>query len=159
MQPTSQLSPQTFAADVLPMLIDCWQTRCFCSNPGFLKLLSFDFRNYSNTPAELFDSNMVWSAIVGKYFVPLGEWSEVDGEPRRIFRCPQCGLEMLSHSQDYSINMWPTISRPTDERIVASKGLYVVGIHYFQGFDPHKVTDFEFAESTEQFMAGITGAA
>jgi hypothetical protein len=156
-QSMPQLSPQAFAADVLPLLTDCWKRRCFCINPGFLKLLSFDFRDYSNTPAELLDSNMVWSEIIGKHFEPAREWSEVDGEPRRVFRCPQCGLEMLSRSQDYSINMWPTISRPVDERTVAVKGLYIVGIHYIQGFDPHKVGDFELAESTEQFTASVTG--
>jgi hypothetical protein len=47
-----------FAADVLPLVVEGWRRRCFCSHPGFLKLLSFDFRNYGHTPAELVDAQM-----------------------------------------------------------------------------------------------------
>jgi hypothetical protein len=152
-----QLTPQAFAADVLPGLVERWQRRCFCSSPGFLKLLSFDFRDCGNTPAELIDSEMAWDAIVGKRFVPVGDWSEVSGESQRTFRCPQCGSEMLTRSEQYSINMWPATSRPTDARVIAPTGLYLVGIRYLQGFDPKSVHDFRLAGSVDEYIASITG--
>jgi len=31
--------------------------------PGFLNVLSFDFRDYGNVPAQLVDSAMLWGAM------------------------------------------------------------------------------------------------
>jgi len=67
MRPNPQQSPETFAADVVPVLVERWRRRCFCGSPGFLKVLSFDFRDYGNVPAQLVDSAMLWGAIVGKH--------------------------------------------------------------------------------------------
>jgi hypothetical protein len=116
MRLTPQLSPEAYTAEVLPVLVKRWQRRCFCGSPGFLKLLSFDFQDYGNVPAALLDSEIAWGAIIGKHFTPAGGWAEVGEEQQRTFRCPQCGLELRTRSEQYSISMWTTSSRPTDAR-------------------------------------------
>jgi hypothetical protein len=156
MWPNPPISPDVFAADVLPLVVEHWSRRCLCGNPGFLKLLSFDFLNYGHTPAELIDAELIWGAIVNKQFVPRGDWSSSkSARPCRTFRCPQCGLELVSESEQYSINMWPTTSRATDNRYLAPKGYYIVGIRSVGDFDFQSVRDFALAESVPSFLANI----
>jgi hypothetical protein len=151
------IDSDVFAKELLPALVDKWQQKCFCSSPGFLKVLSFDFQQYRCMPAELLDSELLWNAIVGEHFQRLGEWAYVDGEQQCDFRCPQCGLELRTRSEQYSINMWPAKSRPTDARALADVGLYVIGFRSFQGFPFKLIRDFRLAESCEEFVASITG--
>ena len=158
--PSQLISSKAFAEEVIPALVQKWEQKCFCSNPGFLKLISFDFKNYSQNsqpiaPAELTDSQQLWSVLVGKY-QPLGDWTESDGQLHRMYNCPQCGLPLRSHSQQYSIHMWPCTTLPTDARPLTATGLYVVGYHAFAGkFHPNWIPDFRPAKSVEEFINSI----
>lgn len=158
------LSPEDFRKDVVPVLLDRWLAKCFCKNPGFLKLLAFDFADYKRAdrmiaPVELIDSEMLWSTIVAAKFEPQGDWLRDGGGSRRIYRCPQCGLTLATRSEQYSINMWPTTTRPKDDRALAAIGLYLVGYHGFGGkFDPAWILDFRPALSIDQFVDSVTSA-
>lgn len=159
MQPKPPISPEVFRADVLPILVELWSRQCFCRSPGFLKLLSFDFHDYGHVPAELIDSELIWSAIVGKHFMPVADWSEVHGEQHRHFRCPQCGAMWLTRSEQYSINMWPITAKPTQSGEIAATGLYLLGMRYFEGFAAAAVSDFRLAESIDEYVASVSGTA
>jgi len=158
------MRPEEFSELVMPILEEKWLERCFCRNPGFLKLLSFDFEDYRSpagriAPVELLDSELIWSSIVGKRFLPRGEWSRVADREERVFQCPQCKSELRARSEQYSINMWPTSTRPVDDRLVSKVGVYIVGFHFFTGkFDPLWITDFRMAKGVDHFIDYITSA-
>jgi len=156
MRPNSPITPNVFSSDVLPWVVESWSRECLCANPGFLKLLSFDFLDYGQTPAALVDSELIWGAIVGKHFISQGEWlAGTSNRPRRTFQCPQCGLKLVCESEQYSVNMWHTTSRPMLQRELASNGCYLVGIQSFKDFDYQSLTDFALAATVPDFLASI----
>jgi hypothetical protein len=156
MHPKPLIPPQEFNARVVPELLRRYDMRCFCRNPNFLKLVSFNFQDYNIAPMVLYDSEFVIYEVALKRFEPVREWGK---NPERIDRCKQCGTEFRTCWDQYSINMDRTVMLPVEKLPMAATGLYVTGFRYFAK-DEHelaKITDFEVAGSVEAFVEAITG--
>jgi hypothetical protein len=148
------LDPDQFIETVIPELTARWKAKCFCHNPSFAKLVSFNFTDYGISPTALKDSELIIDHLVLKHFEEL-PWD--DNAPNRI-RCPQCGELYVLEVNQYSINMecaWLRSLRPLPRAISAE---YIVGFHYNAAGvkDLPKITDFRQASSILGFMERIS---
>ena len=155
MHPKPLIPPQEFAARVVPELLRRYDAHCFCRNPNFLKLVSFNFQNYGIAPVQLYDTELMIEQVARKRFEPVKPWN--GGE--QIDRCRQCRTEFATHWDQYSIAMDRTTMSPVGKLPQAKTGLYVTGFRYFakEEHELAKITDFEVAESVDAFVDAITG--
>src|SRR3954464_3600009 len=109
------MTPKEFAADVLPVIKASWQSHCLCSNPGFRKLLSFNFQDYRDRPSTLVDRAgpmaLMDSEIVGHHII-VSTFARAacppnspDQDKVRIYTCPRCETRCQQTWEQYSINM------------------------------------------------------
>jgi hypothetical protein len=158
---TPPISSKLYWEEVVPVLVRRWEQHCFCQNPHFLKLISFNFESYKIAPMRLIDSDHVISQIVLKRFEPVNGWSETKKgslETQRTDRCPQCGTTFVTRYEQYSINMDRAYTMPEVPLETAAIGQYVAGYFYWanQQDDLQKITDFKLAESIEKFLELLT---
>jgi hypothetical protein len=151
----SLVSSADFLDRVVPELLRRYDERCYCCNPSFLKLVSFDFRSYGIAPVSLVDAEHVIWALALRRFEPVSGWSATR---ERVDSCPQCGTRFRTRAEEYSINMQCAVMTPLEPLAAAQTGLYVSGYHYYTHAeqDLARITDFEPALSVESFVSAIT---
>lgn len=157
MHPKPLISPQEFAARVVPEMLRRYDAHCFCKNPNFLKLVAFNFQDYGIVgPVQLYDTELVIASVALQRFAPVQRWN--GGE--QIDRCKQCGMQFRTRWDQYSIAMDRTVMWPVEKLPVAKMGLYVTGFRYFaqEEHELAKITDFAVATSVDAFVDAITGA-
>jgi hypothetical protein len=156
MHPKPLIPPQEFNARVVPELLRRYDAHCFCRNPNFLKLVSFNFQDYGIGPVQLYDTEIVVEQVARKRFESVKRWD--GGE--QIDRCTQCGTEFRTRWDQYSINMDRSVMWPVEKLPVAKTGLYVTGFRYFSQYENElaKIRDFEVAKSVDAFVDALTRA-
>jgi hypothetical protein len=153
------ITPEEFVRDVVPELQRRWAERCYCANPAFVKLVSFDFRDYGVAPMQMADAEAVIRYVIFERFIPVRAWVDSDGGSDRLDRCPQCASVFQSRFDQYSISMERTTSHPIEPRPKAAVGYFVVGFRYFAHSQDAlaRVTDFERASSVADFIERLSG--
>ena len=151
------MTPDEFRETVLPPLMAAWEQQCFCANPGFRKLLSFDFRQYEIGPVGLADAELLINAIIWERFTRQGEPDSAAGEATQSYTCPQCGAVCTEVYSEFSINMHQSTVTFHDAPAPECEGLYLVGYFGFRRDDFAKVNDFRQAASVEEFTQALTG--
>jgi hypothetical protein len=128
------MRPEVFTAEVLPLVVQAWERRCFCSAPGFQKLMSFDFSRYGSTPVALYDLEAIGTELIEKRFKKLSEPTRDprSGKNRHSRECPQCATRCDVVWEQYSINFDCTYYEWNLPRPVVP-GTYLVGFYGFQG--------------------------
>jgi hypothetical protein len=156
--PKPLLTPNEFSERIVPELLRRWENHCFCRSPKFIKLVSFNFKDYGNSPMSLIDAELMIGNIIFKRFEPVSGWVDSAGGSDRVDRCPQCAEIFQSRWDQYSISMDRTTARPRNPLPIAPIGDYTVAIHYFRGGEEslRQIKDFRVADSVEDFIAGIT---
>jgi hypothetical protein len=173
------MTPDDFQRTVVPDVIASWERRCFCANPGFRKLLSFNFEDYNPKlrepsslnwltigwlwfrtrrhigPLALADSEILGTEIIIKRFTRL------EGPPAHprssehfaTYRCPRCAAICCGYSEQYSINMDRTYFLFDGAPSPAPSGVYLVG---FYGYDRgSRIPDFTLIADRAAFLASI----
>ena len=156
----SLITSKQFLDEIVPELMRRWEVHCFCKNPHFLKLVSFNFEDYDIAPAFLADTQLVIHHVALRYLTPTSEWTSSPGttDQKRTFCCPQCRTNFEVRSADYSINMDRTVMTPAIPLKKADVGQYVIGYVFFVGQEKglDRITDFKLAESIEKFLEELT---
>lgn len=156
--PEPLVDSKEFADKVLPEIIRRWEAHCFCENPQFLKLISFDFHDYHIAPTMLIDTDRVVGEIIMRRFRPVDDWMKGHEGSTRTFCCPQCSCQFKVWGEDYSIAMWVHKATPTKPIDVAEIGRFAAGYYIYSGQEHElsKITDFRPAESIETFLGDLT---
>jgi len=148
---------EQFQSDILPVIVHRWQQSCFCRNPQFCKLLSFNFEDYTRTPAALLDAESLIDHLIRKHFKSPDGPISTDGRIIQIWQCPQCDSAFRESYAEYSIAMSRAFLRPLNpEQQLAPTGHYLLGFHAFRDFSPAQVHDFRPATSIESFLDALT---
>lgn len=149
---------KTYYETVLPELLRRWETRCFCANPQFLKLASFDFRDYGISPTTLVDTEALVSQIVLKRFAAQGPWTKQSDGGHRHFCCPHCGRDFDVWSEEYSIAMSVISAKPIEPIVRADIGRYATSYRYFAGLEREIafVTDYRPADSVQKYLDDLS---
>lgn len=153
------MTPDEFHEHVLPQVVNKWDEHCFCANPSFRKLLSFNFRDYDIGPTALIDSEMLIDAIIRQRFTKKDEPTSHQGEITLVCNCPQCEAICTELYAEFSISMHQSSVTYTDGPALAKYGLYLVG---FRGFDINEmrsIPDFQQASTPDEFIRHLTHAA
>lgn len=146
------MTPDEFRESLLPNIVAAWDDRCFCANPGFQKLLSFDFRDYSIGPTGLADSEILIDEIIRQRFTQRHKPDSDQGEITQAYECPQCGATCTELYAEFSISMYQSTVTFDLNPVLAAEGLYLVGFYGFKGSEFAKINDFRPASSTEDFI-------
>jgi hypothetical protein len=154
----SLTTAEEFNERVVPELLRRWDERCYCRNANFLKLLSFNFEDYTRVPMALLDTERVITNLIFKRFEPVSGWKDSAGGADRADRCPQCARLFRTRYDQYSINMDRHTTRPDQVLPVAVTGCYVAGFRYFSRHEVElqRITDFQPASSVEEFVDCMT---
>jgi hypothetical protein len=150
------MTPDEFHATVLRQLVTAWFDRCFCANPGFQKLVAFDFRDYGIAPTGLADSEIVIDTIIRQRFTRQNESDSHQGETRRVYMCPQCEATCTEWYAEFSVNMRQSSVAYDRNPQLAARGFYLVGFYGFDRDDFDRITDYQEASTAEAFMREIT---
>lgn len=149
------MTPDEFRQDVLPRIVASWSQTCFCANPGFRKLLSFDFRDYDIGPTGLADSEILIDELIRKRFI---QTSDSESRPSHIiqaYQCPQCRATCRVMIEEFSISMYRSTVAFNGHPSRDGEGLYLVGFYGFKRDDFEMIHDFRRAESIEPFTQHI----
>lgn len=150
------MNPDEFRDSVLPSVVAAWGDRCFCGNPGFRKLISFDFRDYGIGPTALADAEILIEAIVRKRFTRQHEPESHDGETLQVYSCPQCALSCTERYAEFSISMYQSTVSYDGHPALAARGLFLVGFYGFSRKQFEKIDDFEAAPTADEFIRRLT---
>ncbi len=74
------MTPDEFRQAVLPQVVAAWDDHCFCTCPGFQKLVSFNFRDYGIGPTGLADSEILIDELIRQRFTRQQELESPPGE-------------------------------------------------------------------------------
>jgi len=151
------MTPDAFYETVLPRIANAWDERCFCANPAFRKLLSFNFRDYNIGPVALMDSEILIDAIIRKRFTQNGEPKSYQGEITQVGTCPQCNTTCTELYAEFSISMYQSSVRFADSQILAEKCLYTLGFRGFEHSEFQKIHDFQKASTPDDFVHQLIG--
>jgi hypothetical protein len=153
------ITTDVFNERVVPEILRRWDAHCYCRNANFLKLLSFNFQDYTRVPIALIDTELVISNLIFKRFEPVSGWKDSEGGADRVDRCPQCARLFRTRYDQYSINMDRHTTHPDQPLPAAAIGRYVAGFLYLSGHEAElqRLTDFQLAQSVEEFVDSITG--
>ena len=149
------MTPHEFRASVLPQIVTAWGRQCFCSNPRFQKLLSFNFRHYGIGPSALADAEILIDTIIRKRFTPQHEAISHQGEITQAYKCPQCEATCTEVFAEFSINMYQSTVTYDLNPVLASHGLYLVGFYGFDKEDFKKISDFQLASTIDDFTGQL----
>jgi hypothetical protein len=154
-QQAPEMTPDEFSESVLPQIVTAWDDRCFCANPGFLKLVSFNFRDYDIGPTALADSEILIDAIIRQRFVRRHEPESRHGEVSQAYECPQCGATCTELYAEFSIRMRQSTATFDLTPVLARKGLYLVGFYGFNGEEFGKIHDFQRTSTPDDFIGQL----
>ena len=146
------MTPDGFRESVLPTLKDAWQQNCFCANPAFRKLLSFNFDDYGIGPTGLADSEISIDEIIRQQFEKRESKDLGGGQVKQSFRCPQCDTTCTEHFREFSINMYQSYVLFENQPPPSPHALFLVGWFGFKSDEFEKIHDFEMASSTDLFL-------
>jgi len=146
------LTHEEFVHELLPKIVAAWETRCFCSSPGFRKLLAFNFCDYHSHPMTLVDSELIGHHLVRSRFPRTQEVRHSAGEIFQEYQCPQCKTRCLESYNEYSISMYRSYYEFAGTVTRADVGLYLVGIRAFSKHDFDAVTDYREAASKQEYF-------
>lgn len=150
------MTPDDFRHTVLPDVLQAWNAECFCRNPGFLKLLSFNCEDYDIGPVALADSEILIDEIIRRRFHRVGEPSSHRGFTTQDYSCPKCQRTCKETYAECSINMYCSYVSYKRSAPVCAEGIYLVGFYGFSGADFGKIHDFRPATTKAQFISSIT---
>ncbi len=149
------MTPYEYNEQVLPSILEEWEKKCFCSSPGFQKIVSFNFRDYGIGPAGCADTEILIHTIIREKFTKEGDVAG-EYETRQKYRCPQCGALCTEEYADFNINMYRSfafyeISNKGDE------GLYMTGFYGFDMSEVSQIHDFSQTEDIEEYLEYLKG--
>ncbi len=156
------MTPAEFHEHVLPELLSRWERQCFCSAPGFRKLISFNFREYGDlSPLALADAEIVIQALICERFIRIENSSPQENEQtsERVqeFECPQCQARCTATFEQFNIHMERSFVTFADLRPAADEGLYLVGFFGFRADEHEKIHDFRHTMSVQEFIQAVAG--
>jgi hypothetical protein len=145
----------SFSTQVMPQIVAAWERSCLCRSPGFLKLMSFDFRNYGHSPRALYDVERIGYEIIERRFVAVSNWVDVGhgGAQKSVRSCPQCGTRCTRTWEQFNIHFDCTCFNFDGSAVLAEMGLYLVGFYWLG--EPCATPDFRQAASVEEFFAAL----
>jgi hypothetical protein len=149
----SEMTPDKFRLVLLPHILAAWEGHCFCANPAYQKLLSFNFDDYRIGPAALVDAEILIEELVRKKFDPRGQPTERRPDWIQTYACPKCGATCNVLYAEYSIHVSRSVVIHESQFQPASEGLYVLGFFGHVTLPELKrIKDFRFALTVEEFM-------
>jgi hypothetical protein len=151
------MTPEAFHTSILPCVYGALSERCLCAHPGFRKLLSFNFEDYSTSPMAMIDSEFIIDCFLRHGLCrQIGDFGRnANGDGVQNYECLQCGGSIAEYYEEYSISMYRSYCR-FDETVAPNpRGLYLVGVRYFDLKEIEKIHDFTITESTSQFLDSI----
>lgn len=139
-----------YEREILPELVARWEQRCFCASPAFLKLLSFDFRDYRIAPVALIDTEILVTGLLCRRFREDGRWR----------RCPQCDRRFAVTFEDFSIRMSACRVELESSVPTARSAARAGALVRFAGHDEElsRIRDFVVAADVESYVEAITRA-
>ncbi len=152
------MTPDEFRESVLPQVISSWEKQCFCANPGFQKLLSFNFDDYGIGPVGLVDSEILIDAIIRQRFKRHDELESGSNAMAQSYTCPQCGATCTELYSEFSISMYQSTVTFHDEAALATNGLYLVGFFGFKQSEFDEIGDFLRTSSIDEFINQLRAA-
>jgi hypothetical protein len=150
------MTPVDFATQVMPQIVAAWERSCLCRSPGFLKLMSFDFRKYGSSPTALYDVEAIGGEIIQKRFVKVRDWQDVPNSAAHVSvrACPQCGTLCTLTGEQFNIHFDCSCFQFDSDAGMADIGLYLVGFYWLG--ERNAFADFERAATVEQFLVALT---
>jgi hypothetical protein len=151
------MTPEDFSTQVMPQIVAAWERSCLCSSPGFVKLMSFDFRKYGRSPKALYDVEQIGYEIIERRFDTVSKWSRVpnSGAQECVRACPQCGTRCTVTSEQFNIRFDCTCFHFENDVVMAEVGLYLVGFTWLG--EATETPDFRRAGDVQQFIEALTG--
>ena len=151
------MTPEDFSTQVMPQIVAAWERSCFCQSPGFLKLMSFDFRSYGSGPRVLYDVDLIGAQIIDRRFVKVSEWQDVPRSAGQVsvVACPQCRTKCSRALEQYNAFFWCPWYRFDTAVKMADVALYLTGFYWLG--ESYATPDFQQAASVEQFLRALTG--
>lgn len=146
------MTPDEFREIVLPQIVTAWNDNCFCANPIFQKLLSFNFRDYGIGPAALADSEILIDALIRQRFTQQHEPKSHQGEITQVYKCSQCQATCTELYAEFSISMYQSMVTYDQNPTLAPSGLYLVGFYGFKQNEFGKISDFQQASTPDDFI-------
>jgi hypothetical protein len=149
----SEVTPKEFRAVLLPHILAAWEGHCFCANPAYQKLLSFNFHHYGIGPTALLDAEILIEELVRKKFNLRGQPMKYEFDTIQTYACPRCGATCDVWDAEYSA--YVSRSRVIYETrfLPAPIGLCVLGFFgHATPLELKRIKDFRFASTVEEFM-------
>jgi hypothetical protein len=147
------MTPEKFRSLLLPHIFAAWEEHCFCSNPAFQKLLSFNFDDYGIGPATLLDAEILIEELVRKRFYQRGQATERGSDWIQTCACPKCGATCKVFYAEYSIHVQRSVVIYESQSQPAARGLYVLGFFGHVTLPELKlIRDFRAASTIEEIM-------
>lgn len=150
------MTPDEYRTSVLPQIISAWEQHCFCANPFFQKLLSFNFDDYGIGPIGLADTEILVSDLVMQRFDKDEQADEVNRDMSLGYRCPQCHAKCIEVYREFSISMNVCYALFDEPRVLADKASYLIGFFGFDLEDIGRIKDFQRTESVEGYLESLT---
>ena len=149
------MTPTEFTSLVMPEVVDLWSRGCLCQRPGFLKLISFDFRKLGLSPVALFDLETICQAMILARFPKTSDWTPVPRSRASVatYLCPDCGTVCHAEWEDYSVSFSRTAMTFDGPAKAAAMGACLVGFHGYGTLVP--LADFRRAPSVAEFLVAL----
>lgn len=147
---SAKFSAEDFRQHILPKVLERWAQHCFCSNAGFVRMVSLDLG-----PTALADAQILIDELIRERFVQDGPLEYRNSESIQQYRCPQCGSRCRVHWEQFSIHMdrsyieWLSLPEP-----VGAKSFYLLG---FYGYSlPRRIDGFQKVDSPDEFIEELS---
>jgi hypothetical protein len=156
LEPARDAEVEDFKTRVLPQVVAAWERSCFCRSPGFLKLMSFDSRDYGHSAQVLYDVELIGEEIIYRKFTMVSDWGQDSNAPDvSVVACPKCGTRCARTTEQYTMGFWCSWFRFDTGVAKADVGLYLTGFYWLGKGVP--IPDYRRAVSIQDFMKAITG--
>lgn len=152
------MTPDEFRETVIPQIVTAWDDQCFCANPGFQKLLAFNFRDYDIGPTALADSEIIIDVIIRQRFTRQHEPKSHQGEITQVYMCPQCEATCTELYAEFSISMYQSTVTYDHNPTLADKGLFLVGYYGFNQHEFGKINDYQESSAVDDFLRELKAA-
>ena len=146
---------EVFSNGIITTLVAFWKTDCLCNQPGFTKLMSFDYTNYGLGPVTILDKDIIGREVIQKVFVKVQDWKDSrDGSERTsIYQCPRCMAEWEVRWEQFSVNFECCTYKLHSKKEMAPRGSYLLG---FGGLvKSFQATDYSRVGSVNEFFKSI----
>ena len=149
------MTPDEYNKDVLHRVYREWKKKCFCSSPGFQKILAFNFEDYRIGPTGCADTEILIDKIIRFKFIKTG-LPDGEFETRQKYKCPQCGAICTEEYADYNIHMYRSFA-VYENPDQAPEGLFLVGFYGFDMSEVEKINDFRQTEDVDEYISCLKG--